>query len=73
MDANSKEIIQDFLSHSEEITESLYTEIGETFGKVPFILTSLSERKEQFIFNSQEDLYTGRPESPDVQTPRLQQ
>lgn len=71
MDDDTKEIIRDFLSHSDRITESLYAELDDTFGKVPFIMKLLSEKKEQFIFNGLGDLYTGRPESLDPKTAEI--
>ena len=71
MKDRSKKLIRDFLSNSDEITDGLYAEIEETFGQVPFIFPALSERKEQFIFNSLGDLFTGRPESLDPKTAEI--
>ena len=71
MDNDTKEISRDFLGHSDLITENLFAELDDTFGKLPFIMNTLSEKKEQFIFNGLGDLYTGRPESLDPKTAEI--
>ena len=71
MDNDTEEVIQDFLSHSDQIGESLYAELNEIFGLVPFIFTSISERQKPFVFNGLGDLYTSRPESLDPKTAEI--
>ena len=71
MEEKTEEIIREFLGHSDELTEGIYSELEATMGRVPFIFPAMSEKKEVFIFNSLSDLNTARPKTLDGKTAEI--
>jgi 4-carboxymuconolactone decarboxylase len=69
-DAN-KQIINEFLAHSDEIADDILKDIEAYFGRVPFIMEILRERPDAFVLDSLGDMFMSHPESLDLKTVEL--
>jgi 4-carboxymuconolactone decarboxylase len=71
MKAESKKVMDDFLSHKELISDDLMDEAEEVLGTMPFMLPILRERPEYFVLSSLADFMVGRPQHLDPKTAEL--
>lgn len=71
MNAESATIVQEFLSHSRELTSEIERDTKEMIGVVPFIFQTLKERPDLFVLSSLADFSACRPGSLDAKTAEL--
>lgn len=71
MNAESATIVQEFLSHSRELTSEIERDTEAMIGVVPFIFQTLKERPDLFVLSALADLHACRPESLDAKTAEL--
>lgn len=71
MKPETEEIIDEFLSHADELGDEIVEEIEEILGIVPFIFTILRDRPDIFTLATIADYKTSRPESLDPKTAEL--
>lgn len=71
MNAEPATILQEFLSHSQELTSEIERDTKEMIGVVPFIFQTLKERPDLFVLSALADLYACRPGSLDAKTAEL--
>jgi 4-carboxymuconolactone decarboxylase len=71
MKDTTKEYIEEFLLHAEDIGDDIIEDVGDMLGTVPFIFEKMRERPRAFALSALGDYMVSRPESLDEKTSEL--
>lgn len=71
MEPKHQQIVDEFLSHADEMGDDIIAETKEWLGVVPFIFTLMRERPEAFALSTLGDYHTARPASLDPKMAEL--
>jgi 4-carboxymuconolactone decarboxylase len=71
MKDDTREYMEAFLLHAEDIGDDIIEEVEEMLGVVPFIFKKMRERPRAFALTALGDYMTARPESLDEKTAEL--
>lgn len=62
MQDHSRQIVDTFLEHRDEISDDIMADAGDMPGVMPFIFPAMRERADTFVFSALADYRTSRPE-----------
>ena len=71
MKPETERLIDEFLTHADDLGDEIVDDVKEMLGVVPFIFTILRDRPEIFALSTIADYRTSRPESLDIKTAEL--
>ena len=71
MKDQNQQIVSDFLSHREDISDDIMADVETMLGVMPFIFKVLRERPDTFMLATLADYKTGRPDQLSPKTAEL--
>jgi alkylhydroperoxidase/carboxymuconolactone decarboxylase family protein YurZ len=71
MKPENEQLINDFLTHADDLGDDITEDVQEMLGVVPFIFSILRDRPEAFALSAIADYRISRPDSLDAKTAEL--
>lgn len=71
MKPENERLIDDFLTHADDLSDDIMADVEEMLGIVPFIFPILRNRPDTFALSTLADYRTSRPDSLDPKTAEL--
>lgn len=71
MKPENERLIDDFLTHADDLSGDIVADVEEMLGVMPFIFPILRERPDAFVLSTLADYRFSRPDSLDTKTAEL--
>ncbi len=71
MKPENEQLVNDFLTHADDLGDDLTEDVEKMLGVVPFIFSILRDRPESFALSTLADYRISRPDSLDAKTAEL--